>query len=60
MIPTAEETPKAKRTEEKVTWAGKKLLIKSEPKKPRIMPIAPPRAERMTASIRNWIKVARG
>ena len=52
-IPTIKETPKAVKIELKVTLAGKKLLIAAVPKEPNIIPIIPPRPERMTASKRN-------
>jgi len=48
-IPTRKETPKASKTEPGVTLAGKKLLRTLVPKKPRMIPIKPPKPERMTA-----------
>ena len=60
IIPTKKETPKAKATEEKVTLAGKKLLMAIVPKDPKIIPIKPPIPERMTASKRNCNKIALG
>ena len=53
IIPTAEETLKARTTEVIVILAGKKLLMARVPSPPKITPIKPPKQERMTASIRN-------
>ena len=60
MIPTKEETPKARIIDERVILAGKKLLIARAPRLPRIIPMMPPTPERITASMRNWIRIARG
>lgn len=53
IIPTAEETPKAKMTEEMVILAGKKLFMAKAPRLPRITPTKPPKQERIMASIKN-------
>lgn len=53
IIPTAEETLKARITEEIVILAGKKLFMAKAPRLPRITPTKPPKQESIIASIKN-------
>ena len=53
IIPTRKETPKARMTEPGVTLAGKKLLIPRVPRDPRIIPMSPPRPDKIMASNKN-------
>jgi hypothetical protein len=53
IIPIAEETPKARSMEDAVILAGKAEFIANVPKKPRKIPIRPPRQDKIMASIRN-------
>ena len=53
IMPTDEETPKANRTELRVTFAGKKLLIIWVMPAPKITPKIPPKQARITASNKN-------
>lgn len=53
IIPTREETPKARTTEEIVTWAGKNGLMAKVPKYPSSIPVVPPIQDKITASIKN-------
>ena len=59
-IPTIVETPKARITEFRVTFAGKILSIPMAPSEPNIMPMPPPRQDKIMASIKNCNKIALG